>query len=83
MMLLPHLLELLPDWWRAARLQVWLFSGQNPIIPMPARQLNRALPMFWEFRCEGSQRQKTRRQSLGETSATFCDNEAPTSPRPR
>ena len=30
-MLSPQLLELLRDWWQAARPQVWLFPGQNPI----------------------------------------------------
>src|SRR5208337_4996118 len=29
-MLSPQLLELLRDWWYAARPQVWLFPGQNP-----------------------------------------------------
>ena len=33
-MLSPQLLELLRDWWRAARPQVWLFPGQNPINPI-------------------------------------------------
>jgi site-specific recombinase XerD len=42
-MLSPQLLELLRDWWRASRPQVWLFPGQNPINPMTARQLNRAV----------------------------------------
>jgi site-specific recombinase XerD len=42
-MLSPQLLELLRDWWRAARPPVWLFPGQNPINPMTARQLNRAV----------------------------------------
>jgi integrase/recombinase XerD len=42
-MLSPQLLELLRDWWRAARPQVWLFPGQNPINPMTPRQLNRAV----------------------------------------
>ena len=42
-MLSPQLLELLRDWWRAARPQVWLFPGQNPINPMTTRQLNRAV----------------------------------------
>src|SRR5208282_79684 len=32
-MLSPQLLELLRDWWRAARPQVWLFPGQNPVNP--------------------------------------------------
>ena len=42
-MLSPQLLELLREWWRAARRQVWLFPGQNPVNPMTARQLNRAV----------------------------------------
>ena len=42
-MLSPQLLELLRDWWRAARPPVWLFPGQNPINPVTARQLNRAV----------------------------------------
>ena len=42
-MLSPQLLELLRDWWDAARPQVWLFPGQNPVNPMTARQLSRAV----------------------------------------
>jgi integrase/recombinase XerD len=42
-MLSPRLLELLRDWWHAARPQVWLFPGQNPINPVTPRQLNRAV----------------------------------------
>ena len=42
-MLSPQLLELLRHWWRASRPQVWLFPGQNPVNPMTARQLNRAV----------------------------------------
>jgi site-specific recombinase XerD len=42
-MLSPQLLELLRDWWRAARPQAWLFPGQNPINPITPRQLNRAV----------------------------------------
>ena len=42
-MLSPQLLELLRDWWGAARPQVWLFPGQNPINPITPRQLNRAV----------------------------------------
>jgi integrase/recombinase XerD len=41
-MLSPQLLELLRNWWRAARPQVWLFPGQNPVNPITPRQLNRA-----------------------------------------
>ena len=32
-----------PTSWKAARPQVWLFPGQNPINPVTARQLNRAV----------------------------------------
>jgi site-specific recombinase XerD len=42
-MLSPRLLELLREWWHAAKPQVWLFPGQNPINPVTARQLNRAV----------------------------------------
>jgi site-specific recombinase XerD len=42
-MLSPQLLELLRDWWRIARPQVWLFPGQNRVNPLTTRQLNRAV----------------------------------------
>jgi len=42
-MLSPQLLELLREWWQAARPQAWLFPGQNPVNPMTARQLGRAV----------------------------------------
>ncbi len=42
-MLSPQLLELLREWWWAARPQAWLFPGQNPVNPMSARQLVRAV----------------------------------------
>jgi len=48
-MLSPVLLERLRVWWRVARAQGkmfdggWLFPGLNPIEPMSARQLNRAI----------------------------------------
>ena len=42
-MLSPRLLELLREWWHAARPQVWLFPGQNPINPITTRQINRAV----------------------------------------
>ena len=42
-MLSPHLLEWLRDWWRAARPQAWLFPGQNAVNPMSARQLSRVV----------------------------------------
>jgi site-specific recombinase XerD len=39
----PQLLTWLRAWWRAARPQAWLFPGQNPVNPMTARQLARAV----------------------------------------
>jgi site-specific recombinase XerD len=48
-MLSPVLLERLRVWWRVARAQGkmfdggWLFPGLNPIEPMSARQMNRAI----------------------------------------
>ena len=42
-MLSPRLLKLLREWWHAARPHVWLFPGQNPINPVTAGQLNRAV----------------------------------------
>jgi len=41
-MLSPHLLDLLRNWWRAARPRGWLFPGRDPAQPMTTRQLNRA-----------------------------------------
>ena len=42
-MLSPHLLGLLRDYWREARPQGWLFPGRPPVAPMSARQLHRAV----------------------------------------
>src|SRR5215212_10115093 len=42
-LLSPQLLELLRDWWRIARPQVWLFPGQNAVNPLTPRQFNRAV----------------------------------------
>jgi len=42
-MLSPQLLQLLHEWWKAARPPVWLFPGQNPINPVTERQINRAV----------------------------------------
>ena len=48
-MLSPVMLERLRTWWRVARAQGkmldggWLFPGLNPIEPLTARQLNRAV----------------------------------------
>jgi integrase len=38
----PLLLDLLREWWKAARPQGWLFPGRYPVQPMTTRQLNRA-----------------------------------------
>ena len=50
-MLSPQLLELLRDWWHAARPRAWLFPGQNPINPVTARQLNRAVTAAKTLAC--------------------------------
>jgi site-specific recombinase XerD len=48
-MLSPHLLELLRQWWRAARKKGWMFAGQPWLFPgrggrkMSARQLHRVV----------------------------------------
>jgi len=42
-MLSPQLLQLLREWWKAARPQVWLFPGQNPINPISPHQIGRAV----------------------------------------
>jgi integrase len=42
-MLSPQLLELLRDWWRIARPQVWLFPERDRINPLTTRQFNRAV----------------------------------------
>jgi len=48
-MLSPVMLERLRTWWRVARAQGkmldggWLFPGLNPVEPLTARQLNRAV----------------------------------------
>jgi integrase/recombinase XerD len=42
-MLSPQLLDLLREWQRAAQPWAWLFPGQNPVNPMTARQLDRAV----------------------------------------
>ena len=42
-MLSPQLLELLRDWWRIARPQVWLFPGQNLVNHLTTRQFTRAV----------------------------------------
>jgi integrase/recombinase XerD len=41
-MLSPHLLKLLRDWWEAAHPRGWLFPGQNRVNPLTTRQFNRA-----------------------------------------
>jgi integrase len=38
-MLSPLLLDLLREWWEAARPQGWLFPGRDPVQPMTTRQL--------------------------------------------
>jgi site-specific recombinase XerD len=40
-MLSPDLLDMLRQWWKAARPQGWLFPGQPAVNPLTTRQLNR------------------------------------------
>ena len=40
-MLSPELLDMLRQWWRAARPQGWLFPGRPAVNPLTTRQLNR------------------------------------------
>jgi site-specific recombinase XerD len=42
-MLSPLLLDFLRDWYCIARPAVWLFPGRDPMLPMTARQFNRAV----------------------------------------
>jgi integrase/recombinase XerD len=44
-MLSPQLLELLRDWYRIARPQVWLFPGQNSVNHITTRQFTRVFHM--------------------------------------
>ena len=41
----PPLLELLRAWWVQCRSQGWLFPRRDPLLPVTARQLNRACHM--------------------------------------
>jgi len=47
-MLSPQLLELLRAWWLQCRSRGWLFPGRDPVLPITARQLNRACHMAAE-----------------------------------
>jgi len=47
-MLSPRLLEVLRAWWRQCRSQGWLFPSRDPVLPITARQLNRACHMAAE-----------------------------------
>ena len=40
-MLSPELLDMLREWWKAARPQGWLFPGRPAVNPLTTRQLNR------------------------------------------
>lgn len=48
-MLSPQLLELLRDWYRIARPEVWMFPGRDRINPLTTRQLNRVCHMAAEL----------------------------------
>lgn len=41
-LLSPHLLNLLREWWKSAQPQGWLFPGCDPAQSVTTRQLNRA-----------------------------------------
>jgi integrase/recombinase XerD len=41
-MLSPRLLAILRAWWQQCRSRGWLFPGQDPLLPITDRQLNRA-----------------------------------------
>ena len=75
-MLSPQLLELLRAWWRAARPQAWLFPGQNPVNPMSARQLVRAVRAAARARGSPS---AYRRTPCGTASPPICSNRTSTS----
>ena len=47
-LLSPQLLELLRAWWLQCRSRGWLFPGRDPVLPITARQLNRACHMAAE-----------------------------------
>jgi site-specific recombinase XerD len=47
-MLSPQLLEVLRAWWRQCRSRGWLFPSREPVLPITARQLNRACHMAAE-----------------------------------
>ena len=53
-MLSLQLLEVLRAWWRQCRSQGWLFPGQDPLLPLSTRQLNRACRMAAEAAGIGS-----------------------------
>jgi integrase/recombinase XerD len=38
----PQLLTILRAWWKQCRSRGWLFPGQDPLLPITVRQLNRA-----------------------------------------
>ena len=44
-MLSPQLLVILQAWWKQCRSRGWLFPGQDPLLPLTTRQLNRACHM--------------------------------------
>ena len=80
-MLSPQLLQPLREWWKAARPQVWLFPGQNPINPVTPRQLNRAVTAAKDL--AGI----SKRVSPHTLRHSFCDwrrpRSTPASPSPR
>jgi integrase/recombinase XerD len=53
-MLSPQLLDVLRAWWRQCRSKGWLFPGNDPLLPLTSRQLNRACHMAAEVAGLGS-----------------------------
>ena len=71
-MLSPRLLELLRDWWRAARPRAWLFPGQNPVNPMTAAS---AQPRLSRRGAGGGDRQaRVAAHAAGTASPRICSN---------
>ena len=76
-MLSPQLLELLRDWWRAARPQAWLFPGQNPVNPMSARQLIARRPRRGAG--GGNRQARVAAHACGTASPPICSSRTSTS----
>jgi site-specific recombinase XerD len=73
-----QVLELLRLWWKMARPTSWLFPGDNPINPISARQLNRALHTATELAgLDKKINLHTLRHSLCCPTATLLEDDLP------